>query len=88
MLVAGLFSFFTVAVGIQDSFNFILPPGGKECMFDNIQSENGIRSVEVFVPSGSNVNLMLEVLNKELSNLIFNQILFPTDNWTLINGTN
>ena len=48
-------------LGTRDSLNVILPPGGRECFFDNIPMGSPPRSIEVFVPSGSNVDVMLEV---------------------------
>ena len=48
-------------LGAQDSLNVILPPGGRECFFDVIPAASPARSIEVFVPSGSNVDVLLEV---------------------------
>jgi hypothetical protein len=46
---------------LHDSLNFILPPLGKECFYEDIDIGLGARLIEIFVPSGSNLNLQLEV---------------------------
>jgi hypothetical protein len=50
-------------MGAHDSLNVILAPGGRECFFDDIPDGAPVRSIEVFVPSGANVDVLLEVNN-------------------------
>jgi hypothetical protein len=54
---------------LHDSLNFILPPLGRECFYEDIDIGLGARSVEIFVPSGSNLNIQLEVMMKKILNL-------------------
>lgn len=62
---------FKLNYSIKDSLNFILSPLGKECFFEDIEAGLGARSIEIFVPSGSNLNIQLEV---SLFSLFFNFI--------------
>jgi hypothetical protein len=53
--------FFSHVSCLHDSLNFILPPLGRECFYEDIDVGLGARLIEIFVPTGSNLNLQLEV---------------------------
>ena len=56
-----LLSPYVFVSGALDSLNVILPPGGRECFYDDIPADAAVRKIEVFVPSGASVDVLLEV---------------------------
>lgn len=51
----------SAVMGVHDSLNFILPPGGKECFFEELVLDANPREVEIFVPHNGNVDILLKI---------------------------
>jgi hypothetical protein len=41
--------------------NFILNSQGRECFYEDIVESDNPKIIDVFIPSGGNVNIILEV---------------------------
>ena len=48
-------------MGVHDSLNMILPPGGQECFFEEFVKDANPREVEIFIPQNGNVDIVLKV---------------------------
>ena len=46
---------------VHDSLNFILPPRVRECFFEDFDKNSPTRTIEAFVQSGGNLDIILSV---------------------------
>lgn len=56
-----LLSIVSGVVGVHDSLNMILPPGGQECFFEEFVQDSADREVDIFIPQNGNVDIILKV---------------------------
>jgi hypothetical protein len=45
----------------HDSLNYILPTRGRQCFFEDFAEGSNSKQIEIFIPSGGNVDIFLEV---------------------------
>ena len=51
----------SVVMGVHDSLNMILPPGGQECFFEEFAQDSADREIDIFVPQNGNVDIILKI---------------------------
>ena len=61
MLFALLLLFVHEAVGVHDSMNFVLPAGQRECFYEDFDKNSPTKTIDVFVSSGGNLDIILTV---------------------------
>lgn len=63
LLLRFLFVNFCVhlSFSVHDSMNFVLQPMKRECFFEDFDKNSPARTVEAFVQSGGNLDVMLTV---------------------------
>ena len=49
--------------GVHDGLNMILPPGGKECFFEEFTQDSDDREIDIFIPQNGNVDIILKVFS-------------------------
>ena len=49
-------------MGVHDSLNMILPPGGQECFFEEFTQDSDDREIDIFIPQNGNVDIILKVI--------------------------
>jgi hypothetical protein len=54
-------------MGVHDSLNMILPPGGQECFFEEFAQDSADREIDIFIPQNGNVDIILKVRRTFLS---------------------
>lgn len=54
-------SVFSIAVAFHDSLNFVLQPKTRECFYENFDSNSPSRTIEAFVQSGGNADVLLTI---------------------------
>jgi hypothetical protein len=52
---------FSAVMGVHDSLNMILPPGGQECFFEEFVQDSADREIDIFIPQNGNVDIILKV---------------------------
>lgn len=52
---------FVHALAVHDSLNFLLQPLERQCFFEDFDSNTPVRTVEAFVLSGGNVDVLLTI---------------------------
>jgi hypothetical protein len=79
--LAFLFPFFLSAVmGVHDSLNMILPPGGQVCFYEEFVKGANPREVEIFIPQNGNVDIVLKVYGPLTLEEVQQVMIWHTDN--------
>jgi len=52
---------FGIATAFHDSLNFVLQPKTRQCFYENFDSNSPSRTIEAFVQSGGNADVLLTI---------------------------
>ncbi len=50
-----------ISNAFHDSLNFVLPPKTRQCFYENFETSSPSRTVEAFVQSGGNADVLLTI---------------------------
>lgn len=51
----------SISSAFHDSLNFVLQPKSRECFYENFDSNSPSRTIEAFVQSGGNADVVLTI---------------------------